>query len=108
MNPRRFIDYTGILNYIEDEDMIRISRNGLIHVIELIHSKYISRSYEFTLSYVKDLFNIALKQRTTETTLVMIETILRKVLGREEKIIIKRRFIRGFKNFLFCSGARNS
>lgn len=80
-------NYTGILEYIEDEDTIRTSREGLIRVVELIHSNYMSRSYEFALSYVNSLLSIALKPRTTETTLIIIEIVLRKVLEKEEKII---------------------
>lgn len=100
-------NYTGILEYIQDEDGIRMSRDGLITVIELIHTGYISRSHEFTLSYVNDLLTIALEPKTIETTLVMIEIILRKILEKEEKIIFMKEIHQRFqKLFVLLSTKR--
>ncbi|UYI26243.1 phosphoinositide 4-kinase [Encephalitozoon cuniculi] len=100
-------NYTGILEYIQDEDGIRMSRDGLVGVIELIHSGYISRSHEFTLSYVNSLLTIALKPKTIETTLVIIEIILRRILEKEEKIIFMKGIHQRFQElFVLLSSKR--
>ncbi|KHN68810.1 phosphoinositide 4-kinase [Ordospora colligata OC4] len=103
------LNFSGILEYIQDEDGIRMTGDGLVNVIRHIHEGYVSRSHAFTLSYVNSLLEIAQKPKTIETTLVMIETILRKLLERDEKIVftkeIHHRFQRlfeafGYKKFL--------
>lgn len=99
-------NYTGILEYIQDEDGIRMSRDNLIAVVELIHSRYMSRSHEFTLSYVEDLLTIALRPKTIETTLVMIEIILRKVLEKENKIIFMKEIHQRFQRLFVLLGSK--
>ncbi|WEL39808.1 phosphatidylinositol 4-kinase [Encephalitozoon hellem] len=100
-------NYTGILEYIQDEDGIRMSRDGLISVIELIHTDYISRSHDFTLSYVNALLTIALESKTVETTLVMVEIILRKILEKEDKIVFMKEIHQRFQElFVLLSTKR--
>lgn len=99
-------NYTGILEYIEDEDTIRTCREGLIHVVGLIHSNYVSRSYEFTLSYVNALFAAALKPRTTETTLTIVQLILRLILEGEDKIIFIKEIHQRFQELFVLFRSR--
>ncbi|ADM12530.1 phosphatidylinositol 4-kinase [Encephalitozoon intestinalis ATCC 50506] len=100
-------NYTGILEYIQDEDGIRMARDGLISVIELIHNGYINKSHEFTFSYVNALLNIALEPKTIETTLMMIEIILRKIFEKEEKIIFMKEIHQRFqKLFVLLTSKR--
>jgi phosphatidylinositol 4-kinase A len=80
-------NYTGILEYIEDMDTIRTCKEGIIAVMDLIHRSYVSRSYKYTLAYVNALFSVALKPQTIETTLVIIEIILRHVLMKDNAVI---------------------
>lgn len=99
-------NYTGMLEYISDEDTIRTARKGLIHVVEQIHNNYVSRSYEFTLSYVRSLLEIGLEPRTTETTLVLIEVILRRVLEKEEKIVFIKEIHQRFQELFGVLGRK--
>ncbi|KAH9410567.1 phosphatidylinositol 3-and 4-kinase [Ordospora pajunii] len=96
-------NFSGILEYIQDEDGIRMAGDSLVHVIRHIHDGYVSRSHAFTLSYVNSLLEIAQRPKTIETTLVMIENILRKLLERDEKIVFTKeihcRFQRLFEVF---------